>query len=95
MTSLVPKRYTEKNPNLLAALNAGYDYAVGGVVHVRKAPARKVRLYKAADGWRWRLVAPNGKVLADSGEAYTRRRDCRNIAVSVFAGTGYVVIVDA
>lgn len=29
--------------------------------------------YPAADGWRWRLVAPNGRTVADSGEAYTRR----------------------
>lgn len=26
--------------------------------------------------WRWRLVARNRKVLADSGESYTRRVDC-------------------
>ena len=30
-------------------------------------------IYKARDGWRWRLVAANGNILADSGEAYTRR----------------------
>lgn len=26
--------------------------------------------------FRWRLKAANGKVLADSGESYTRRRRC-------------------
>lgn len=26
-----------------------------------------------AGGWRWRLSAPNGKVLADSGESYTKK----------------------
>lgn len=31
------------------------------------------QVYKAADGWRWRLVASNGRIVADSGEAYTRR----------------------
>lgn len=34
-------------------------------------------VYWAKDGWRWRLVAPNGKIVADSGEAYKRRYDCK------------------
>lgn len=28
-----------------------------------------------AGGWRWRLVARNGRIIADSGEAYTRECD--------------------
>jgi uncharacterized protein YegP (UPF0339 family) len=32
----------------------------------------KYEIYKAADGWRWRLVARNGKIVA-SGEAYKRK----------------------
>jgi uncharacterized protein YegP (UPF0339 family) len=37
----------------------------------------KWELYEDAGGdWRWRLVAQNGLVMADSGEGYTRRRDC-------------------
>lgn len=35
----------------------------------------KFVVYKAKDGWRWRLVAANGRVVADSGEAYTRKHD--------------------
>jgi uncharacterized protein YegP (UPF0339 family) len=35
----------------------------------------KFELYRAVDGWRWRLVAGNGRIIADSGEAYTRRYD--------------------
>lgn len=34
----------------------------------------KLTVYLAADGWRWRLVAKNGKTVADSGEAYKRKR---------------------
>jgi len=30
--------------------------------------------YKARDGWRWRLKAPNGEIVATS-EAYTRKAD--------------------
>lgn len=26
--------------------------------------------------WRWRLEAANGRIVADSAEGYTRRRDC-------------------
>lgn len=33
-------------------------------------------VYKdAADEWRWRLVASNGSIVADSGEGYTERND--------------------
>lgn len=34
----------------------------------------RFEVYQAADGWRWRLVAANGRTIA-SGEAHTRRRD--------------------
>lgn len=42
------------------------------------AAARSGRLvvWYAKDGWRWRLWAPNGKLTAESGEAYNRRFDC-------------------
>jgi uncharacterized protein YegP (UPF0339 family) len=28
----------------------------------------------AADEWRWRLVAANGNIIADSGEGYTSKQ---------------------
>jgi len=34
-------------------------------------------VYFAKDGWRWRLTAANGKIIADSGEAYIRRYDAK------------------
>lgn len=34
-------------------------------------------IYRARDGWRWRLVARNNRIVADSGEAYTRARDAQ------------------
>jgi uncharacterized protein YegP (UPF0339 family) len=39
------------------------------------APAApRFELYRDTAGeWRWRLVARNGRVIADSGEGYTRR----------------------
>ncbi len=27
-------------------------------------------------GWRWRLVAGNGRIIANGGEAYNNRKDC-------------------
>lgn len=36
----------------------------------------EVHVYKAADGWRWRLKARNGRILADSGQAYPHRSKC-------------------
>ena len=35
----------------------------------------KFEIYKAADGWRWRLKSRNGEIIA-SGEAYQNRLDC-------------------
>ena len=47
----------------------------------------KFVVYSAPDGYRWRLVAGNGEIVA-SGEAYTRKRDamraCRMLKRSVW-----------
>lgn len=37
----------------------------------------------AARQWRWKLVAPNNKVVCDSGESYQRRYDCKKAAQRV------------
>lgn len=31
----------------------------------------KFTVYEGRDGWRWQLKAANGKIIADSGEAYS------------------------
>jgi uncharacterized protein YegP (UPF0339 family) len=37
--------------------------------------APKIQVYRDATGdWRWRLVASNGRIVADSGEGYRRKR---------------------
>lgn len=43
------------------------------------------RVYPAKDGYRWRLVTPNNRIVADSGEAYTRLRDAERAARRVAA----------
>jgi uncharacterized protein YegP (UPF0339 family) len=36
------------------------------------------RMYRdIAGGWRWRLVSTNGRIVADSGEAYSGKRYCK------------------
>lgn len=43
----------------------------------------RFQVYRAADVWRWRLIAANGRIVA-TGEAHTRKRDavraCQRIA---------------
>ncbi len=36
-----------------------------------------------AGQWRWRLRAANNRILADSGEGYTRERDCHRAIKAV------------
>lgn len=45
------------------------------------APTRRGRFETFQDSageWRWRLIAGNGLIVADSSEGYTRRADARN-----------------
>lgn len=37
--------------------------------------------------WRWRVVAANGRIMADSGQGYVRRIDCLEGAVKVLGGS--------
>jgi uncharacterized protein YegP (UPF0339 family) len=38
-----------------------------------KIAALAQSIYQAPDGWRWRLKAANGRIIADGGEAYSSR----------------------
>lgn len=53
------------------------------------AKAARFRVYLAADGWRWRLVAGNGRILADSGESYSRERDVYRALAAVLEACRY------
>lgn len=57
-----------------------------------KRPAR-MYVYQSRDGWRWRLVAQNGNIIADSGQAYKSRRNARDAARMV-ATVGIVMYTD-
>ena len=40
--------------------------------------------------WRWRRVAANGRVVADSGEGYEHRVDCERMAHELFPDDDHV-----
>jgi uncharacterized protein YegP (UPF0339 family) len=38
----------------------------------------RFRIYRDSQGyWRWRLRATNNRIIADSGESYANKHDCR------------------
>lgn len=45
----------------------------------------KLHIYQATDGWRWRLKARNGRIVADSAEAYSSRTKARNAADALYS----------
>lgn len=54
----------------------------------------KFEIYKAADGWRWRLKAANGEIVA-SGESYKNKGDCVTCVETIQANAAdaYVVTI--
>lgn len=54
----------------------------------------RFEVYKACDGWRWRLRARNGRVIA-VGESHTRERDALRAAVTVAKTAGDAIVVKA
>ena len=59
------------------------EYYEGQCEHCAKilgddaASRRTFQVYKDAAGeWRWRLLAGNERIIADSGEGYQHRQDC-------------------
>jgi len=48
----------------------------------------KFKVYLAVDGWRWRLKSKNGRIIADSGEAYETKdgaeKAVRRMVVGIF-----------
>lgn len=48
----------------------------------------KAEVYRAGDGFRWRIIAPeNGLIIGSSSEAYTRREDALANLTRVTGGT--------
>lgn len=47
----------------------------------------RFELYKSRNGWRFRLRARNGKIVANAGESYKRRIDCMKAVALVMETT--------
>lgn len=62
-----------------------------------------IHVYRDHAGqWRWNFKAPNGRILADSGEGYEHKSDCEeSMRRVVVVGddpddrTEYVIVLDA
>lgn len=54
--------------------------------------APRFEVYNARDGWRWRLRARNGRIIA-TGESHTRERDALRAAVTVAKTAGNAMVV--
>lgn len=58
-----------------------------GIKHLGEA-------YKAKDGWRWRIWSKNGRIVAESGEAYRSKWRCADMMVDFTCGFGCMFMVD-
>ena len=56
--------------------------------------APRFEVYRSRDGWRWRLRARNGRIIA-VGESHTRERDALRAAVTVAKTAGEAMVVKA
>jgi uncharacterized protein YegP (UPF0339 family) len=83
-------RLVHDNGNVIADSGEGYDSksnakraiesvrrTAGPADFLRFDPASFEIFRDAAGQWRWRFVHENGRILGDSGEGYSRRRDAR------------------
>jgi uncharacterized protein YegP (UPF0339 family) len=54
-----------------------------------------IELFQSKDGWRWRLMGRNGRILATS-ESYSSRGMCRKTVARVLAAgfTGKIQVKD-
>jgi uncharacterized protein YegP (UPF0339 family) len=60
---------------------------------VMTARRNRITIYQARDGHRWRLRATNGRIVAESGEAYSTRNKAARAAHALAGFTADAVIV--
>lgn len=54
----------------------------------------KFHVYKdRRNEYRWRLIAANGKILADSAEGYTTKQSCKD-GIELVKGTTNTPVID-
>ena len=47
----------------------------------------RIEVYEARDGYRWRLLSRNGLIIAEGGEAYSRKPSARAISMKIHNAT--------
>lgn len=52
-------------------------------------------VYQANDGWRWRLRSRNGRIVAESGEAYSSQRKVLDAMARLWQAGRDLTISDA
>jgi len=52
------------------------------------------QVHKAKDGWRWRIWSKNGRIIAESGEAYRSKQRCTDMLVDLTCGFGCQFFID-
>lgn len=56
---------------------------------------RKVEVYRSSDlKWRYRVVAPNGEIVGDSGQGYASRRGARRAVRREYPDATVVLLPD-
>ncbi|WP_266082016.1 HVO_2922 family protein [Haladaptatus caseinilyticus] len=56
----------------------------------------RFELYQdTADEWRWRLVATNGNIIADSGEGYTSKQGAKRGIQSVKKSASNAQVIES
>ena len=78
MTTTIPRRAVLKAAAALGLL-AIVPMTGSAATPIAQGAGLKFEVYKdSRGGFRWRLKAGNGKVVATSGEGYKAKADCRN-----------------
>lgn len=47
----------------------------------------KLEIYKAKDGWRWRLKSSNGKIVCIAGESFSRKPTGKKVWLTISGST--------
>lgn len=78
-------------PNVICYKRACYDGCASDPEEAAVAVS-KITIYKDLNGeWRWRMVASNGRIIADSAEGYKRRSHALRMAKKIAAGGAAIV----
>jgi uncharacterized protein YegP (UPF0339 family) len=79
MTTTIPRRTVLQAAAAALGLLVMAPLTGSAATRMTQGAGLKFEVYKdSRGGFRWRLKAGNGKVLATSGEGYKAKADCRN-----------------